>query len=117
MASTRAHLEELRHPVERLVSQERLIDEMFHLLVEMGERQANAATAEFSAELDQRLDGITHQIETLRRRIALRARADYALSPEALQMIAEEVVQRISATGVVPVKGAQHRTGQDSRRK
>jgi hypothetical protein len=47
----------------------------------------------------QGLEAVTGQIETLRRRIALRARTDQTLSPELIQVIADAIVERLSAAG------------------
>ncbi|HEX6395300.1 MAG TPA: hypothetical protein VFZ97_17840 [Acidimicrobiales bacterium] len=74
------------------------------------------AVASQQADFRQRLNEITHQIETLRRRITLRARSDHPLSPEAVQMIADAVVERLSANGPSSLKGARQ-PGQDIRRK
>jgi hypothetical protein len=64
----------------------------------------------------QRLEEISHQIEALRRRIALRARADHALSPEAIELIAEAVINRLSPSSA-PAPAAAARFGRGARRK
>jgi ABC-type transporter Mla subunit MlaD len=79
-------------------------------------REELARVSKRQADDLQRFAEISHQVEALRRRLALRARADHELSPEAIQLISEAVAERLSA-GRAPVREAGPRSGRDARRK
>jgi len=63
-----------------------------------------------------RLNELAYQTESLRRRMTLKARADQALSPEAIQLIAETVAERLSNEETASSKGTRSRPGQRSPR-
>ena len=90
------------------------IDEVLALLAE---RQPGQTTTGRNDEILDQLKDVSYQIEALRRRIPLRGRTDVSLSPEAVQTIADAVVERLSASGPAVAKNARSRPGDGPRRK
>jgi hypothetical protein len=111
-----AALERLQRSITALTESTALSEERIGAsLREIAEEVQRVASGQ--AELRQRTNEITHQMDTLRRRITLRARADYALSPEVIQLIADAVAERLSASASSPRKTERSGSAQDARRR